>query len=90
MKKALLLLSATALLSSATCCREETDIPSPVQPVACTLVPDAGMCNAAFVRYYFDPKEKKCKPFVWGGCGGVVPFQTLQECQDCGCTGGTN
>lgn len=85
MKKALLLLLFSAVLSSATCCREDTDIPSPPQPPACSLVPDAGICNAAFVRYYFDPKEKKCKQFTWGGCGGVVPFVTLQECLDSGC-----
>lgn len=85
MKKTLLLLSATALLSSATCCREPDETPTPTPPAACTLVPNQGVCNAAFVRYYFDPKEKKCKPFTWGGCGGVVPFATLQECEDCGC-----
>jgi hypothetical protein len=85
MKKTLLLLSATALLSSATCGREENDIPSPEQTAACSLVPDAGMCLAAIPRYYFDPKEKKCKQFTWGGCAGVVPFVTLKECEDCGC-----
>jgi hypothetical protein len=85
MKKNLLLLSATALLSSATCCKDDTDIPSPEQAAACSLVPDAGMCLAAIPRYYFDPKEKKCKQFTWGGCGGVVPFVTLKECEDCGC-----
>ncbi|MBA4146415.1 MAG: proteinase inhibitor I4 serpin, partial [Cytophaga sp.] len=25
--------------------------------------------------------EKKCKEFIWGGCGGVVPFETLEECK---------
>ncbi|QNH63149.1 BPTI/Kunitz domain-containing protein [Hymenobacter sediminicola] len=86
MKKTLLLLGATVLLSSATCCRKDNDIPEPAAlPAACLLVPDQGMCNAAMVRYYFDPIEKKCKPFTWGGCNGVVPFVTLQECLDCGC-----
>ncbi|WP_375435625.1 BPTI/Kunitz-type proteinase inhibitor domain-containing protein [uncultured Hymenobacter sp.] len=90
MKKTLLLLSAATLLSSATCCREDVEMPSPSQPIACTLVPEPGMCNAAFVRYYYDPKEKKCKQFVWGGCNGVVPFVTLQECLDCGCDQSNN
>lgn len=88
MKNTLLLLLATALLSSATCSQQDTDPePKPViEPTPlCLLVPDAGVCNAAFVRYYFDPREKKCKPFTWGGCGGIVPFNTLQECKDCGC-----
>ncbi len=51
----------------------------------CALEPEAGLCNAAFPKYYYDPVEKKCKMFTWGGCGGVVPFQTLQECESCGC-----
>ncbi|WP_394805593.1 BPTI/Kunitz-type proteinase inhibitor domain-containing protein [Hymenobacter tibetensis] len=60
-----LLLSTAALLASATSCQQEKDSPEPAsQPSACALVPDAGLCNAAFVRYYFDPKEKKCKQFV--------------------------
>ncbi|MBC6613166.1 proteinase inhibitor I4 serpin [Hymenobacter sp. BT507] len=84
MKKTLLLLSATALLSSATCSQTDTDPEPAVQPAACSLAPEAGICNAAFIRYYFDPRDKKCKPFTWGGCG-EVPFNTLKECQDCGC-----
>jgi hypothetical protein len=83
MKKTLLLLSTTALLAA--CGRTDKDPKPAGQPAACTLVPESGPCNAAFVRYYYDPKEKKCKPFTWGGCAGVVPFQTLQECQNCGC-----
>jgi len=50
------------------------------------MMPDAGICQAAFPKYYFDKTEKKCKVFIWGGCGGVVRFETLQECeQQCGC-----
>lgn len=47
----------------------------------CQLIPEAGPCKAAFKRYYFDQKEKKCKEFIWGGCNGVVPFETLEDCQ---------
>ena len=50
----------------------------------CYLEPDPGPCFAAFTKYYFDKVEKKCKPFTWGGCGGVVPFDTLDECKS-GC-----
>lgn len=75
------LLSATALFIVSGCQKDEPSL----QPVACSLVPEIGPCNAAFNRYYFDPKEKKCKSFIWGGCGGVVPFLTLEECQECGC-----
>ncbi len=57
-----------------------------VKPDRCTLVPDAGHCRAAFPKFYFEKNEKKCKQFIWGGCGGVVPFNTLEECeQQCEC-----
>lgn len=57
-------------------------------PVACSLEPDAGLCKAYMPRYYYDSEEKKCKEFIWGGCGGTVPFETLEECQECLCIDG--
>jgi hypothetical protein len=51
----------------------------------CALVPDPGFCEALFPRFYFDPKTGKCDTFIYGGCGGVVPFETMKECLDCGC-----
>jgi len=52
----------------------------------CELEPDPGMCQAYFQKYYFDETEKKCKVFIWGGCGGVVPFESLEECENkCHC-----
>ena len=52
---------------------------------ACSLKPDVGGCKAYFPKYYYDAETQKCKQFIWGGCGGVVPFETLEECQDtCG------
>ena len=50
-------------------------------PQACGLAPEPGPCNAAFTRYYFDPDEGTCKTFTYGGCDGVVPFETLAECE---------
>lgn len=49
----------------------------------CGLAPDAGDCEAAIPRYYYDQEKQACKEFIWGGCGGVVPFETLEECSDC-------
>ena len=51
----------------------------------CNQIGKAGPCKAYFKKYYYDKTEKKCKEFIWGGCDGVVPFQTLEECQSCGC-----
>ena len=50
-------------------------------PAVCRMKPDAGLCKGRFESYYFDEKAKSCKPFFWGGCQGIVPFQTLQECE---------
>jgi hypothetical protein len=52
---------------------------------SCLLVPDPGLCQAAFPRYYYNSETEKCTQFLWGGCGGVVPFETLEECKNaCG------
>ena len=45
------------------------------------LDPDPGHCEAAITRYYYDRDETRCAEFLWGGCGGVVPFETLDECE---------
>lgn len=52
---------------------------------ACSLEPEAGPCEALFTKYYFDQEENKCKEFTWGGCDGVVPFETLEDCKACNC-----
>ena len=46
----------------------------------CDLKPEPGPCKAFFEKYYFDPESKVCRKFIWGGCGGVVPFETMKEC----------
>ncbi|MBD0260384.1 MAG: proteinase inhibitor I4 serpin [Cytophagales bacterium] len=56
-----------------------------VQSERCRLVPDPGPCFAAMPRYYYNKEEKRCKEFTWGGCQGVVPFETLEACKACEC-----
>ncbi|GAB3754176.1 hypothetical protein GCM10028817_20600 [Spirosoma pomorum] len=51
----------------------------------CQLDPDSGVCLAYMPRFYYDKTEKRCKEFVYGGCGGTVPFETLTQCQECEC-----
>ena len=48
---------------------------------ACFLAPQPGSCKALTPGYYFDSQEKICKRFIWGGCEGVRPFATLEECK---------
>jgi len=46
----------------------------------CNMKPDRGPCKGAFGRFYFDGATKKCTQFMYGGCGGVVPFETQEQC----------
>ena len=50
-------------------------------PEQCSLKPESGRCRAAIERFWFDPQSGTCKAFIWGGCGGTVPFETMQDCQ---------
>jgi len=56
-------------------------IPAALAQDNCTKVPDAGICRGSFVKYYFDNSSNTCKSFVWGGCGGTVPFDDLYSCK---------
>jgi Kunitz/Bovine pancreatic trypsin inhibitor domain len=53
--------------------------------VACAKQPETGPCKALVKKYYFDKQEGRCKEFVWGGCEGVVPFETFEACESCRC-----
>lgn len=50
------------------------------QSERCLLVPEPGPCKAMFEKYYYNPQSKKCDVFFYGGCQGVVPFETMEEC----------
>jgi len=52
---------------------------------ACSLEPESGPCEALIPKYYYDKKSKSCKEFDWGGCGGVVPFDSKEDCEACLC-----
>lgn len=55
---------------------------SPPQPLpdACYQPPESGMCRATMQRYYYDSGTDTCRSFIWGGCNGTVPFETLEAC----------
>ena len=48
----------------------------------CNSIPDPGKCLAAFQTFYFDQTTSQCEESYWGGCDGVVPFWTLEDCQN--------
>lgn len=42
-----------------------------------------GLCNESIRKWYHDPYERRCKPFVYTGCGGTGNrFSTEQECEE--------
>jgi len=51
----------------------------------CDLIPLAGFCKAAIPRYFYNKSSGSCEEFYWGGCYGVVPFETMEECESCKC-----
>ena len=48
----------------------------------CQLLPETGECDAAFQIFYFNQNTLTCEDFTWGGCNGIVPFWTLEDCQN--------
>jgi len=51
-------------------------------PDDCYLIPDRGDCNESLLRYYYYQKIGKCRAFLWGGCNGLVPFESMAECRE--------
>ena len=49
-------------------------------PVACVAKPKPGNCRGAIPKIYYDFRENRCKTFYWGGCGGFIPYQTMDAC----------
>ena len=48
----------------------------------CNSIPDPGVCFAAFEIYYFNQETNQCEESIWGGCDGLVPFWSLEQCQN--------
>ena len=72
---ALPMILALGLLSG--CQSSEPEAPL---PDACYQPPESGMCKASFQRYYYDADSDSCRTFIWGGCKGSVPFETMENC----------
>ncbi|KAJ8409042.1 hypothetical protein AAFF_G00240630 [Aldrovandia affinis] len=46
------------------------EIPVNEQKVRCTEPPKTGPCRASMTRWYYDPLQRKCLRFNYGGCRG--------------------
>lgn len=51
-------------------------------PERCYEKPASGQGKAAHKRFYYDSGARVCKPFIWGGQNGNVPFETLEACKN--------
>lgn len=47
----------------------------------CSLKPEDGPCKALFFRGYYNTLKNSCEEFVYGGCGGEVPFESVEACR---------
>jgi hypothetical protein len=56
---------------------------------SCYLIPDTGPCFGLFPKYFYNQTTQQCETFTWGGCAGLVPFETLIDCQN-SCSGSGN
>eukprot|EP01023_Acetabularia_acetabulum_P004111 TRINITY_DN11729_c0_g1_i2.p1 TRINITY_DN11729_c0_g1~~TRINITY_DN11729_c0_g1_i2.p1 ORF type:complete len:473 (-),score=48.41 TRINITY_DN11729_c0_g1_i2:163-1581(-) len=63
---------------------EQAPITVPItysRPGFCFLRAESGFCDAALPFYYFDSRERRCKSFIWSGCGGNKNrFETYADC----------
>jgi len=48
----------------------------------CSERPERGPCDLDVQAYWFDGREGECKEFIWGGCDGNVPFESIGECRE--------
>ncbi len=78
--KALLFVLVAPMLLVQYGCKKDCE-----KPAACELEPDPGICEAYMPRWYYDADAGRCKEFIYGGCGGTVPFETKEECKACQC-----
>jgi len=50
-------------------------------PDDCGLEPDIGPCDGLCPRYFYNQQTEECEMFYWGCCEGIVPFETLDDCE---------
>jgi len=51
-------------------------------PVRCLDAPEPGRCRGNKTGYFYDYRHDRCRSFHYGGCRGLLPFKTLEACQE--------
>lgn len=48
----------------------------------CNQAEDAGNCDNYVIKYTYDAKERHCKAYYYGGCGGNENrFDSQEDCE---------
>ncbi len=50
--------------------------------LVCATPPDPGPCDGNCTGYFFNGDTGQCEAFDYGCCYGIVPFQTLDSCEN--------
>ncbi|MGB1017052.1 MAG: BPTI/Kunitz-type proteinase inhibitor domain-containing protein [Nannocystaceae bacterium] len=58
-----------------------TDTMGTAGPDLCLLEPEVGPCEAAIPMWAYQPQSGECYEWSYGGCDGVVPFESRDTCQ---------
>jgi len=48
----------------------------------CSSIPNPGPCFGCGLIYWFNQTTSQCEETCWGLCDGLVPFWTLEDCQN--------
>lgn len=48
----------------------------------CYFKPDPGNCGEFIMKYFYYSDGANCSSFIWSGCGGLVPFETMEDCRN--------
>jgi len=62
-------------------CGGDTVIKEDGLPVVCVAKAQPGHCGGLIPKVYYDYRYNRCKTFYWSGCGGHVPYQTMEDCR---------
>lgn len=79
-------LGLTILISFGSCKKEHhCNEPASACDANCNMDPMKGWCGTppAEFKYYFNATTGQCEQYIH--VGDVIPFETLQECESCGC-----
>jgi hypothetical protein len=76
----LALVAVLALVMILTGCGGGEAVSKDELPVPCVAKPKPGKCKGSIPKIYYDFRENRCKTFYWSGCGGFVPYQTMEAC----------